>query len=270
MKLQVERLEERNCPYVIWTGIPWEGPITFSTDDMDLKECARALQKWANYCNLDIRWAGEGNEGDITWTYEELDPGVQGQASPPNAGGDIKIDPDATHEESTMLHEAGHALDLFHSNVSGVVMSASTPENWTQLQGDDIDGIRAIYGERVHDEFDLAASNNTNETATELVDMAFSANLRSINGKDWYTAQATSTTLSITVTSESLLAPRARIQRANGSYEQNSADWGGEVTTTITNAVIGQQYWFLVNEKVDSVFATGNYSVEITGAEPLD
>jgi len=44
------------------------------------------------------------------------------------------------------LHEIGHALGLFHSNVPGSVMQAAYVGARRELQPDDIDGIQALYG----------------------------------------------------------------------------------------------------------------------------
>jgi Matrixin/Putative peptidoglycan binding domain len=51
--------------------------------------------------------------------------------------------------ETVALHEIGHCLGLFHSNVRGAVMFAFVDDNFTlrRLQQDDILGIRQLYGQ---------------------------------------------------------------------------------------------------------------------------
>ncbi|KAJ8775055.1 hypothetical protein K2173_020059 [Erythroxylum novogranatense] len=55
---------------------------------------------------------------------------------------------DAFDLESVALHEIGHLLGLGHSQVQGAVMWPNIPSGTTlrQLQNDDIQGIRALYG----------------------------------------------------------------------------------------------------------------------------
>ncbi|KAJ8775245.1 hypothetical protein K2173_020249 [Erythroxylum novogranatense] len=55
---------------------------------------------------------------------------------------------DASDLESVALHEIGHLLGLGHTQVQGAVMWPTIPAGTTlrQLQDDDIQGIRALYG----------------------------------------------------------------------------------------------------------------------------
>ncbi len=105
---------------------------------------------------------GGGNHGD-GFPFDGTN-GVLAHAffPPPNAGnlaGDIHFDEDETWTlattananqpidlETVALHEIGHSLGLNHSNVGGAVMAAFYGGSHRNLEQDDINGIRSIYG----------------------------------------------------------------------------------------------------------------------------
>jgi hypothetical protein len=161
----------------------WDGPglgsaaLTYhfvnSTPDIGgsgEKEAVRdALAVWASYADLsfsetgsagltrslDILWAA-GEHGD-PWPFDGPS-GVLAHAyfpSPPNPetiAGDIHFDESENwsltahiHMFTVALHEAGHTLGLAHSDVPGAVMYPSYSVAVTDLQPDDIGGIRSIY-----------------------------------------------------------------------------------------------------------------------------
>lgn len=84
--------------------------------------------------DCDIQMYAANLNGDITWSYD-----------PDGAPGDAY---DFTH---TAIHELGHCLGLSHSGVDGAIMGSTNGRGtgWERrhLQPDDIDGIRALYGE---------------------------------------------------------------------------------------------------------------------------
>lgn len=149
------------------------------TNDITHSESAKesirtAFKTWQNItrlyfiegCNINdadivIRFAS-GNHGE----GESFD-GVNGVLAhaffpPPNAGslaGDVHFDDSETWSllsqnsssqpidlQTVALHEIGHSLGLAHSTVSGAVMYAYYGGTDRDLESDDINGIRTIYG----------------------------------------------------------------------------------------------------------------------------
>ena len=56
------------------------------------------------------------------------------------------------------VHEIGHALGLDHSNVKGSVMWPTVKSGTPKLHPDDVNGIRALYGESLY-QYESAFSN---------------------------------------------------------------------------------------------------------------
>jgi hypothetical protein len=131
-------------------------------------EIERALREWTKYAALTISPGqqaatrtidilfGRGLHGD---NYPFDGPGATlahtFYPSPPNAepiAGDMHLDADEAWRTgasvdlfSVALHEVGHALGLGHSDRPGTVMYPYYRQV-TGLSGDDIAGIRALYG----------------------------------------------------------------------------------------------------------------------------
>ncbi len=130
-----------------------------------------ALAVWASY--VDLSFSETGTAGltrslDILWaTGSHGDPypfdgpsGILAHAyfpSPPNSetiAGDIHFDDDENwslnthiHMFTVALHESGHSLGLAHSDVPGSVMYPSYSVAVTDLQPDDVAGIRSLYSD---------------------------------------------------------------------------------------------------------------------------
>jgi hypothetical protein len=136
-----------------------------------------AFRIWADYGNLNFTEVANGGQIEISWQV-----GAHGDANPfdgvnlvlahaflpPTAGwtdalaGDIHFDDDEnwTMAERPIFsgqsidlvtvaaHEIGHALGLGHSNVSCALMNPLYNGSHRFLAQDDINGIRAIYGNR--------------------------------------------------------------------------------------------------------------------------
>ena len=59
----------------------------------------------------------------------------------------VGVTPSAHHLETVALHEIGHILGLRHSSVRGAIMEPTIARGVAKgLHGDDIQGIRALYG----------------------------------------------------------------------------------------------------------------------------
>ena len=50
------------------------------------------------------------------------------------------------------MHEIGHALGLYHSDVKGAVMWPTASRGTPKLHKDDIDGVRSLYGKSFFDD----------------------------------------------------------------------------------------------------------------------
>lgn len=137
----------------------------------------RAFDSWSAETNLDFIEACNEDDADIRilWGVEnhgDASPFDNGGTifsnvlahaffPPPNAGvlaGDLhfedfedwRINGTDIDVESVALHELGHSLGLRHSDVNNSVMEATYEGERRDLTQDDIDGIRAIYGNRTY------------------------------------------------------------------------------------------------------------------------
>jgi hypothetical protein len=259
----MELLEDR-LPCFTFFGSPWpEGIITFSTEDFAPRWCALALQQWASKADLDIAWAGEGIVGDIVISARDFPVGILGAAywPGPGDGGDIFLDSDFGDKFSVLLHEAGHALGLGHSLDGGAVMFGGYHGVQHTLTADDVAGIRARYGLRLHDAFDLLSLNNTRDDATPLGIGEYDANLRGRHDRDWYAVTGASR---VEVVSTSLLAPSIKVVTPDGETVV-SGTWGGMASVEVDP---GETVLVKVNERPGSPFAAGDYRITV-GTEEI-
>jgi hypothetical protein len=185
------------------------------------------------------------------------------------------------------LHELGHALGLNHSSTTSAIMYPIYQGVEYGLYADDIAGIQSIYGARVPDAYDAAASNNTIATAsditsqidpTALTAVVTGLDITTTADKDYYkfTAPAGgSGTLELTVQSTglSLLAPAVKVYGPD-QRQIASATGGGSLGSTLTldvSVTAGQTYYIRVMGANTSAFGTGAYGMALnfgTGSTP--
>jgi hypothetical protein len=157
------------CRYISYIFLNGTNDIA-GADEQDAVR--RAFASWSAVTNLDFIEACNENDADIRISWEtdahgddddfDGEGGVLAHAffPPPNAGilaGDVHFDDDEDWNldddidmETVALHELGHSLGLRHSDVNNSVMEAAYEGERRDLTQDDIDGIRAIYGNRTY------------------------------------------------------------------------------------------------------------------------
>ncbi len=131
-------------------------------------EIDRAMQSWADASGLTLTRVsddgstegiagsaqGDSRFGDIRIGARPMSYlGYTWYPSTSTLGGDMELTTSHPFQigsvydlYSVVLHEAGHALGLAHSDVSGAVMQVAAYSIFTGLQPDDIAGIQALYG----------------------------------------------------------------------------------------------------------------------------
>jgi Matrixin len=132
------------------TSGPFQGDPRFG----DVRIGARTL----NVCQLGrsnpFDWTGGTWTGDIS-----LNTAYQFGLNHPSSGYDLF---------SVMLHEAGHAFGLDHSNVQGSAMY-EIYQYLTALSSGDVNAIQALYGARTPDWYEGPNGNNSFSTASSIV-----------------------------------------------------------------------------------------------------
>jgi hypothetical protein len=153
----------------------------------------------------------------------------------------------------------------------------------SSLTSDDISGIQSIYGARLADSFDAAASNNTRSTASVIssyIDANKQVTLTNLDATstadvDWYKITVPSghsgTMLVQAQSSElSLLAPKLALYKSNGVLI-SSITGSYNSTVSLTRAITtGQVYYIKVEGADETVFGTGRYALQVNmGTAPL-
>lgn len=124
----------------------------------------KAFNTWSSFCSIKFNYLGKTyqssiNDGMNIIEWGKTVPGTWGQAIPNHDGNfqfltdaDIKFNREYISSPDVLfrlaLHEIGHAIGLYHSNVSNAVMSGPPLVNYTflgELQADDVNGCQSIY-----------------------------------------------------------------------------------------------------------------------------
>jgi hypothetical protein len=157
------------------------------------------------------------------------------------------------------IHEFGHALGMAHSAITTAVMYATYSAAKQALTSDDSSGIQSIYGARTPDRFDVAASNNSSKSATDItpyIDGSGQVSLAALDittgsDVDWYkvTVPASTTgTMTVQVQSNALssLVPAVTVYNASlqSAGSSTGASYGDTVGVTASGVKPGQVWYF--------------------------
>jgi hypothetical protein len=276
----------------------------------------KAAQTWAQQAAVNFTVVSDSGAASGTGSYQQGDPGygdiriggfdfgdnsilAMAFMPPPvnnySVAGDIAFNTAQVFNINGLdydlytvaLHELGHALGLNHSTSTSAILYPVYQGVEYGLYADDIAGIQSIYGARVPDAYDAAASNNTITTASDITSQIDPTTLTAVvtglditttADKDYYkfTAPAGgSGTLALTVQSTglSLLAPSVKVY--NSSQQQIALATGnGSLGSTLTlnvSVTAGQTYYIRVMGANTSAFGTGAYGMALnfgTGSSP--
>jgi hypothetical protein len=254
------------------------------------REVARAFQTWANQTNLNFHQVVDqgggqfvgGQQGDIRLASTYSQAALAYAYSPSRAphGGDITLNasdawsldgPGATLFP-VLLHELGHALGLKHEFDVPARMGYGYSE-YRGLYADDIAGIQAIYGPRLPDSFDAAATNDAPKAATQLQmgasgSVELRADLTSHADVDYFRFNVGERQMSMTVAVDprglSLLAPAVSIYDARGALlGRSTADYGEAARIELTGLQPGATYFVQADGATDDEFGMGAYRLRL-------
>lgn len=183
---------------------------------------------------------------------------------------------------ATTIHELGHALGLKDtpcpinpSTGACAYYPVMYPylQNFTALTPDDISGIQAIYGPRTADSYDLAGSNNTPDTASDVTAAAtgqtfVNGDITTLGDLDHYgfvVPAGAAPVVSITAEGGiSLLQPRIRIFDATGvMLREVSAVGYGKGALLQLPVTSGTKYIVGVDSPATDEFGIGAYRLAI-------
>lgn len=181
---------------------------------------------------------------------------------------------------SVLLHEAGHALGLPHTDGSDSVMGPTYAGVQSGLGDADVEVLRELYGPRRPDAEEGRRGNDTLASARTVMRSVASArttveaDLTTASDIDIYQFRTTGTSpeaLTITVRAGgvSLLVPRVTIYDAAGRLV-GSATASSPLQNDVSVDLEGRKgttYYIRVEGATDDIFRIGAYRLEITSRE---
>lgn len=283
------------------------------------RDVLRAFYTWASETNLDIavvpddgtafgapgRFQGDPRFGDVRIGGNRLSPNALAFASPPDpalAGtlaGDVFVNTayrfkDSPYDlQSVMLHEAGHALGLDHSNDPASPMYPRFNNTKTQLTPLDVEAVRALYGPRAPDQFEGAFGNGASGTAASIpvptgyqgaTPLLAFADLGTEDDVDvfWFDSvlgdgdEDENVTIMVRSAGLSLMAPKVTVyyldedgaEKEVANVKADSADFGGaSVSVTFDGRDDdddgARRFFVRVEDADDAPFRTGRYAIAV-------
>jgi len=271
------------------------------------REILRAFQTWASQANINLAVAADGGQalgslgavqgdsrfGDIRIASAPLSPGVVASTSPfswtgTTLSGDMVLSALQAYSRgdtagaydlfSVALHEAGHAFGLDHSDTAGSAMNKSY-RYLTTLSSGDIAALRALYGTRTQDAFDLATNNNTMSRADAIPcvsgssQLLASADLTTQSDVDYYkfTAPALTSFLSSVVvrlkaSGISLLTSSITVYDSAGRVVGSSVSndpLNNDLMVKFRPGLLGGTYYVKVDGAGNGAFDVGGYKLSV-------
>ncbi|MBL8892466.1 MAG: matrixin family metalloprotease [Planctomycetaceae bacterium] len=275
---------------------------TIATSEIE-STILRAFQQWSREASINVGYRSDQGEpfgisgptqgdlrfgdiriGAIPMASDTLavtvrhDPAVSGSWA-----GDILFNSKAAFRNvnelySVALHEIGHALGLSHSTAATSVMNPRSINS--RLSAQDINNLRAIYGNRALDPFDqLGESNDQWDQATRIrnagsvrgrVPLIVYGDLHSATDVDYFELPPLSNysgpiEFELITAGISLARVNLRVYREDGSEvgSEVTTDFrGGRVMIRIASATDGESYFARVSSAEDSEFSIGSYALK--------
>jgi hypothetical protein len=277
----------------------------------------KAAQTWAQQTNLNIAVVPDDGAPVGSGSYQQGDPGMgdiriggyafgnsnlaQAYMPPPannySIAGDIQYNTGQTFNTNgqaydlftVSMHEFGHALGLYGSNVISAEMYEIYNGCKSAIHSDDVNGIRAIYSSGQPRSRDAYGANTSFAAAADVTPTINPAthtgvipnlDITTVSDQDYFTfvapaGSASSLTVSARSSGLSLLAPTLTVYSANPFFVLGSASGAGRYGTTLSVTVngvtAGQRYYVRVTGADTSPFGTGAYALTVnlgTGPAP--
>src|SRR5262245_10743659 len=267
-------------------------------------EILRALQTWAVQANINIGIVSDGGQafgttgppqgdtrfGDIRIAAIPEGPTALAISSPVDnlAGtrsGDILFNSAANLNigggllqydlYSVALQEAGHALSIGNSLDVNSPMIEIYQGVRTGLTAGDIANLRALYGQRLADQYEGTAGNSTIAAATKMKDPAVQADITANGDVDVYEYKmpgyaGTNVTVRVQTAGVSLLTPKLTVYDANGNLVASSITTdplAGGVSVQLSNVSNSAKFYFKVEGSQSGVFGIGGYRLKVESGQ---